>query len=179
MEPGLGRLERYLDTLAAWSARVNLTAARGPQERVRVLVGEVLPALALPAPGPLLDVGSGNGSPGLVFALLREDLEVTLLEPRVRRWAFLREAVRAAGRPVVVVQGRHDRYPGPPVLTLTLRALRLPLRELDRLLAPGGRIVVLGAPPALEPPFVVVPAPGQGGKDLHVLARSGDVPRGT
>ena len=58
----------------------------------------MLPARALPAPGALVDVGSGNGSPGLVLALLRDDLSVTLLEPRQKRWAFLREASRRAGR---------------------------------------------------------------------------------
>ena len=55
------------------------------------------PAAHLPEPGSLIDVGSGNGSPGLVLALVRDDLEVTLLEPRARRWAFLREAARASG----------------------------------------------------------------------------------
>jgi len=148
---------------------------------VRVLVAEVLPALALPAPGRLLDIGSGNGSPGLVFALLREDLEVTLLEPRLRRWAFLREAVRAAApaRPVSVVRGRHDGYEGPLARTVSLRALRLPLGELDRLLAPGGEVLVLGAPPEAQPPFEAVPLALPGRADLHLFRRSGVVPRGT
>ena len=148
---------------------------------MRVLVAEVLPALALPAPGRLLDIGSGNGSPGLVFALLREDLEVVLLEPRLRRWAFLREAVRAAApvRAVGVVRARHDGYEGPLVRTVSLRALRLPLGELDRLLAPGGEVLVLGAPPPPQPPFerVALALPGRG--DLHLFRRSGTVPRGT
>ena len=64
--------------------------------RVALLVAPVLPLADLLEPGELLDVGSGNGSPGLVLALLRPRLDVTLLEPRQRRWAFLREAARAA-----------------------------------------------------------------------------------
>jgi len=107
-------------------------------------VGDVLGAAALPAPGSLIDVGSGNGSPGLVYAILREDLVVTLLEPRVRRWAFLREAARATGRPVRVLRVRHDGYLGPPARTVTLRGLALPLAELAPLVEPGGRLVVLG-----------------------------------
>ena len=139
------RLERYLDVLAAWSARVNLTAARTPAERVGVLVAPVLPAVALPSPGRLIDVGSGNGSPGLVLALLRPDLDVTLLEPRVRRWAFLREAARAAGRPEVsVLRERHDAYNGPLAATVTLRALAVPMRELAPLLEEHGQIIVFG-----------------------------------
>jgi 16S rRNA (guanine527-N7)-methyltransferase len=149
----VGRLAAYLDTLAAWSRRVNLTGARTPEERVRLLVGDVLPAVAVPEPGTLLDVGSGNGSPGLVFALLRDDLDVTLLEPRARRWAFLREAARASGCGVRVLRLRHDGYPGPPARTLTLRALALPLAELAGLVSPGGRIVVLGGRPEAGGPF--------------------------
>jgi 16S rRNA (guanine527-N7)-methyltransferase len=142
-----------LDTLAAWSQRVNLTGARTPAERVRVLVGDVRPAASFPAPGTLVDVGSGNGSPGLVLALLRDDLEVTLLEPRVRRWAFLREAARAAGRPVRVLRLRHDRYPGPPARTVTLRAVAVPLVELAPLVSAGGRVLVFGGRPRVGGPF--------------------------
>jgi 16S rRNA (guanine527-N7)-methyltransferase len=154
-EPASTRLCRYLDTLARWSLRVNLTAARSPAERVRLLVKDVLGAVSLPEPGRLIDVGSGSGSPGLVFALLRDDLEVTLLEPRVRRWAFLREAARGA-RSVSVVRARHDGYDGPAAATVSLRAIALPLRELAPLVAPGGRILVLGGRPLVEPPFVLL-----------------------
>ena len=147
------RLAAYLDTLAAWSARVNLTGARTAPERVRLLVGGVVPAAGLPVPGSLIDVGSGNGSPGLVLALLRDDLEVTLLEPRARRWAFLREAARAAGRPVRVLRFRHDSYPGPPARTVTLRGVALPLAELAPLVEPGGRVLVFGGRPLAGGPF--------------------------
>jgi 16S rRNA (guanine527-N7)-methyltransferase len=98
-------------------------------------------------------VGSGNGSPGLVLALLRDDLDVTLLEPRSRRWAFLREAARAAGRPVRVLRVRLDGYDGPPARTVTLRALALPTAALAPLVEPGGRLVVLGGRPTASGPF--------------------------
>ena len=150
--PALGRLAVYLDTLAAWSPRVNLTGARGPAERVLWLVADVVAAARLPQPGRLIDVGSGNGSPGLVLALLRDDLDVTLLEPRARRWAFLREAARAAGRGGIDVQRRrHDSYTGPPAETVTLRALALPLVELQALVKPQGRLIVFGGRPQAAP----------------------------
>lgn len=159
---------------------MNLTGARTPQDRVRVLVADVLPALSLVPPGRLIDVGSGNGSPGLVLALVRDDLEVTLLEPRQRRWAFLREAARAAGRSGVDVRRqRHDTYTGAPARTLTLRALALPLAELARLVEPGGRVVVLGGHAAPAGPFV---ATGEGAGvagGLSVFRREPDVPRET
>jgi 16S rRNA (guanine527-N7)-methyltransferase len=131
---------------------VNLTGARTPAERVAVLVAAVLPAAPLPEPGRLIDVGSGNGSPGLVLAVLRPELTVVLLEPRQRRWAFLREASRAAGRPdVEVLRERHDRYSGPTAATVTVRGLDLPLSALAPLVGEAGRALVFGTGRAAEP----------------------------
>jgi 16S rRNA (guanine527-N7)-methyltransferase len=125
-----------------------------------VLVRDVLPAISLPESGPLIDVGSGNGSPGIVFAALRDDLEVTLLEPRAKRWAFLREAARVLGRRVIVLRETHDSYQGPPGQTATIRALALPLTALTPLVRSGGQVLVFGRrpeaasgfEPLLEPP---------------------------
>jgi 16S rRNA (guanine527-N7)-methyltransferase len=179
-EPARSRLCLYLDILASWNARVNLTAARSAEERVRLLVAAVLPAAHQPRTGRLIDVGSGNGSPGLVYALVREDLAVTLLEPRQRRWAFLRDAARlagAAGR-VEVVRSRHDEYQGRSAETVALRALALPLPELDHLVAPGGAILVLGGQPRAAAPFVEV-EPVVGVPGGAWLFRRPSVPRGT
>lgn len=157
-EPAREALGRYLDLLAAWRVRVNLTGLRTPEERVARLVAEVVPALPEVEPGRLVDVGSGNGSPGLVLAVLRPELAVALLEPRARRWAFLREAARAAGRDdVEVLRLRHDGYHGAPARTVTLRGLALPLGELKGLVEPGGRVLVFGGRPRAEPPFVEEP----------------------
>jgi 16S rRNA (guanine527-N7)-methyltransferase len=147
-------LAAYLDRLAVWNDRVNLTGARTPEERVRILVADPVAAHEAISAGPLIDVGSGNGSPGLVLALLRPDLQVTLLEPRLRRWAFLRDVVRGLGREdIEVLRARHDRYSGEGARTVTLRALALPLAELAPLVAPGGDLLVFGGNPEQAPPF--------------------------
>jgi 16S rRNA (guanine527-N7)-methyltransferase len=170
------RLTRYLDLLAAWSARVNLTGLRTPEARVRVLVESVLPARDLPEPGELVDVGSGNGSPGLVLAAVREDLAVTLLEPRLKRWVFLRQAVREMGLTATVLRERHDTYSGRPVRTLTLRALALPLGEIRPLVTPNGQILVFGRavdePPDCQARDIV-------GRDGAPVGRALRVPRET
>jgi 16S rRNA (guanine527-N7)-methyltransferase len=163
------RLARYLDLLAAWSARVNLTGARGAEERVRLLVEPALSALPLLGEG-LLDVGSGNGSPGLVLALLRPALPVTLLEPRLKRWAFLREAARAAARPdIEVLRQRHDQYQGPPAATVTVRALALAPADLAPLVRPAGRLIVFGPAPIPPAGWTAEPSPGPG---VHSLRRA-------
>ncbi len=116
-----------------------------------MLVAPILPALpALVGAFDLIDLGSGNGSPGLVLAVLSPGLRVRLLEPRGRRWAFLREAARVVGAVgVEVLRERHDQHRGPAATRLSLRALRLPLAELAPLLQPGGRLLSWG--PAWEP----------------------------
>jgi 16S rRNA (guanine527-N7)-methyltransferase len=161
--PPLARaaLIAYLDLLAAWAPRMNLTGATDAPARVRILVLEAAALAPHLASGALLDVGSGNGSPGLVLAALRPDIRITLLEPRQRRWAFLREATRAMGREDVVVQrGRHDEYRGEAVDTVTLRALALPLGAFTPLVRVGGRVIVIGLQPPSDPQFEKEPTPG-------------------
>jgi 16S rRNA (guanine527-N7)-methyltransferase len=95
----------------------------------------------------LIDVGSGNGSPGLVLAVLRSDLSVTLLEPRAKRWAFLREAARLLGRgDVKVLRSRCEDFPEVAEM-VTMRAVGLVLDVVGRLLVPGGKLFVFGGQP--------------------------------
>ena len=115
-------------------------------------------------------MGSGSGSPGLIFAAVRDDIEVTLLEPRLKRWVFLREAARAMRRPGVFVrQERHDTYVGPPAQTVTLRALRLPLGALTPLVEEDGRLLVFGDEPESVESFVA--ERGAGGPACRVYRR--------
>ena len=171
------RLDRYLERLAAWSARVNLTGARTAADRVACWSRPSCPRRPLPAPGRLIDVGSGNGSPGLVLALLRPDLEVTLLEPRQKRWAFLREAARAAGRPDVVVRReRHDAYPGPAGGHRDPAGAVPAAGELAPWWTAGGRVMVFGVRPAPAPGWAADAAGPRSGP-FHVWRQK--VPRET
>ena len=142
------RLSLYLALLASWNERTNLTGARTTTAQVDLLLRPVVAVAPRLAPGTLLDIGSGNGSPGLVIAALRPDVQATLLEPRRRRWAFLREAARAMGLEVDVRRQRHDQYDGPATDTVTVRALRLAPAEIAPLVARGGRLIVFGPAPA-------------------------------
>ena len=156
--PAVPPLLAYLRCLDAWAARINLTGARPGAERVELLVASVAPLAPHLQPGSVLDIGSGNGSPGLVLAALRPDLPVVLLEPRQRRWAFLRDAAREMGRgDLEILRLRHDQYQGPPAVNLVARALSLPLLELAPLVAPGGQAILIGrrvdgADAGFEPP---------------------------
>jgi 16S rRNA (guanine527-N7)-methyltransferase len=178
-EPVVSRLAAYLRLLSAWNRRVNLTAARTPAAQVELLIQDVMPLAPLLCPGGLVDVGSGNGSPGLILGVLSPERPVTLLEPRTRRWAFLLEAARAVGRLDIRVERlRHDEFAGPSAANVTVRALRLPAPELGRLLAPGGRILALGGVPTESEGFRVQTVPSSGRGAIHVLERA-DVSRET
>ena len=164
----------YLDLLAVWSRRVNLTGAHSPEERVRILVEPVLPAVAAIDSGPLVDIGSGNGSPGLVLAAVRPDLGVVLLEPRQKRWVFLVEAARGLRREKVVsvVRARYQDYMGPPAGALVSRGLRVRLREIARLVRPGGQVLAFGGSVAPEPPFCLERTIPVSGSSISVFRRA-------
>jgi len=152
------KLGRYLDCLQRWSGRINLTGAETSEAAFNTLILPILGAEALLS-GSVIDVGSGNGSPGLILATLRPDLEFTLLESRAKRWAFLREAVRATGiENVVVLRERSDHYGGRPANTVTMRAVGLDPGALQPLLAPQGCVLVFGGPPLDHTETIFLPA---------------------
>ena len=173
----VGPLGRYLETLGRWSRRLNLTALDTPSARVDRLVRDAARIAPELTPGRLADVGSGNGAPGIILAILRPDVQVTLLEPRLRRVVFLEEVCSTlALQNVSVVRCRHDGWAGEPFETLTLKALELPLEELAPLVRHGGAVWRLGGRPKTAPPFELERTLVVGGSTLRLFRR---VPRET
>jgi len=93
------RVEAYLGLLEQWNRKVNLTGLRSREEILRDLFAESFLAdpLLTEQDGPLLDVGSGAGFPGLALKICRPDRTVYLLEPRVKRASFLETVRRRLG----------------------------------------------------------------------------------
>ncbi|MCH2109859.1 MAG: 16S rRNA (guanine(527)-N(7))-methyltransferase RsmG [Polyangiaceae bacterium] len=91
-------LRRYLNHLLEENQRMNLTALRSPEEAWnRHIVESVRVAEYLGSPQTLLDVGSGGGVPGMVFAIMRPDIQVTLLESVEKKARFLETAGELLG----------------------------------------------------------------------------------
>ncbi len=102
----LDHFGRMLDLVATWNARTDLTAARGAEELVDLYLADAL-VVAAGEPsfgGRWVDVGSGGGAPGLTLALLAATLDLTLVEPRDKRVAFLRTVIGDLQLPQVRVK---------------------------------------------------------------------------
>jgi 16S rRNA (guanine527-N7)-methyltransferase len=132
--------ERYVELLATAGVERGLI---GPREAPRLWDRHLLNCLAvasLVAEGSTVaDLGSGAGLPGLVLAIGRPDLAVTLVEPLQRRTSFLDEVIGELGlEDVRVVRGRAEELHGQAVFdVVTARALA----PLSRLLGWGMPLV--------------------------------------
>ncbi|HWQ03191.1 MAG TPA: 16S rRNA (guanine(527)-N(7))-methyltransferase RsmG, partial [Candidatus Nitrosotenuis sp.] len=86
----------YLELLFNWNRKINLTAVKTPVQAITRHFGEsIFAATLLPMNrGVLVDVGSGAGFPGLALKLACPQLEVNLLEPSLKKCAFLAEVTR-------------------------------------------------------------------------------------
>ena len=144
-EPVLAGLARYLAELDIRRRTTNLTGPLPVEELAAHALESVLGERLIAQGTRLVDIGSGAGFPGLPLAIARPDLSVTLLEPRAKRVAFLRHAVRAL--PVEnarVEAGAARDLPRGAFQTATSRAVgRLPdaLGEADFLPANGALLV--------------------------------------
>lgn len=93
----------YLGELHKWNGAYNLTAVRDPQG---MLVRHLLDSLTvLPlVSGRVLDVGAGAGLPGIVLAIAKPALAVTVLDSNGKKARFMRHATRVLGLPNVEVE---------------------------------------------------------------------------
>lgn len=154
--PGLSaRLLDYLALLARWNRSYNLTAVREPPEMIGKHLLDSLALLPL-VDGPLADLGSGPGLPGIPLALAEPRLAVTLVEANGKKARFLREAVRALALGNARVAETRAQVLAEPgrYRCLVARAFGT-LAELVRvggpLLAPDGRLLAMkGRHPADE-----------------------------
>ncbi|CAL2055898.1 MULTISPECIES: 16S rRNA (guanine(527)-N(7))-methyltransferase RsmG [Actinomycetes] len=148
---------RYAELLAEAGVQRGLI---GPREVPRLWERHILNCAVLSEAVPegvtVCDVGSGAGLPGIPLALVREDLNITLLEPLLRRTNFLTEVVELLGLDhVTVVRGRAEEVLGKlaPVHVVTARAVA-PLDRLATwgipLLRPYGEMLALKGDTAEE-----------------------------
>ena len=137
------RFAAYRDLLLRWNARINLISGQTATEIDQRHIADCAQLLPLlPSDGPIGDIGSGAGLPGLVLAIMQPEREVHLVESDKRKAAFLVEASAQLKLPMVRVHAcRAENAKLPPLSAIMARAFA-PLVALlpyaADFLAPGG-----------------------------------------
>jgi len=145
------RLDRWL---AALLATPGLTAIRDDAEAHATLLDGALAAAELLGDGPIVDVGSGGGSPGIPLASVRPDREFVLLESHRRKCDFLRKIAAEFENVSVVCERAEEHAAGAgrdAYGTAVARALAAPPVAVEwclPLARPGGRAVLFVGPSA-------------------------------
>ena len=148
----VANLARYVQTLLAWSDAVDLTGEKSHSRVIQTLIIASLDPIRVdlsPNEGPLLDVGSGGGSPAIPLALIWPHVRVTCVEAHKRKAAFLTHAAGYIPVPNLTVEpvraedlARDEQYRG-RYEVVTSRAAAPIARACELTLPfarPGGRV---------------------------------------
>jgi 16S rRNA (guanine527-N7)-methyltransferase len=147
--PALPKAIEFASLLATAGVERGLIGPREvPRLWERHLLNCAVVAELVPDGAEVVDVGSGAGLPGIVFALLRPADRMTLLEPMLRRTTFLEECVERLELPRVTIRrGRAEDLAG--TITADVATSRA-VAPLDRLipwsvgvLRPGGTVLAI------------------------------------
>jgi 16S rRNA (guanine527-N7)-methyltransferase len=146
----LKSISAYLALLKKWNETIPLTSVEDEREMVARHFGESIFANSvIPiGTGRLADVGSGAGFPGLPLKIAFPELRVTLLEPNIKKCAFLREVQAAlAITGVETVRLRYEDFSAQPasfdfICSRALGGYKRLLQWSRRLLAERGHVVL-------------------------------------
>jgi len=178
------RLEHWLDELLATPG---LTAIRDREEARRALLEDSLRGVELVRrfEGPVVDVGSGGGAPGIPLAAALPDREVVLLEAQRRKCDFLERAARDLPN-VRVVWGRAEEQAADEYGVAVAKALAPPPVAAEwclPLVRPGGAAILWVGPSADADAVARVAerlaaGPPEEHDGLLLLAKLGPTPEG-
>lgn len=178
------KADRYAEILATWGIERGLI---GPREGERIWDRHIANCLPITTIIPqqenpnkpekavtVVDIGSGAGLPGIVIALARPELEVTLIEPLQRRVDFLQEVIAELELPIEVIRGKAESVKR-SFDVVTARAVA-PLPKLLpmtwHLVKQGGALMAMKGESAQSEIDETPPAPGSTTL-LHTLALPG------
>src|SRR5437879_3076629 len=141
---------KYLELLKRWNQTIPLTSIEQDAEILARHFGESIfvGSLLLIERGRLADVGSGAGFPGLPLKIAFPELQVNLIEPNIKKCAFLREmqtTLLLTG--LEVVRSRYENFPAAPdsfdfLCSRGLGRYKRLLQWSKAVLRPGGRVIL-------------------------------------
>ncbi len=105
------KFEKYAELLVEWNEKINLTAIVDPEGiLVKHFLDSALVLLfsEISQGAKLVDVGTGAGFPGIPLKILRDDLDLTLMDSLGKRINFLKEVVEKCGMEAKCVHSRAE-----------------------------------------------------------------------
>jgi len=136
------KLIAFRDLLLKWNKTYNLTALRDPGLAISHHLLDSLAILPHLGSGPLLDVGSGGGLPGIPLAIACPELSVSMVDTVQKKTTFLQQAAIELGlKNVAVHHARVEEISGQyaQISSRAFSELALFVSLTRHLLAPGGR----------------------------------------
>ena len=181
------QLLAFRDLLLKWNKTYNLTALRDPAQAISHHLLDSLAILPHVGDGPLLDVGSGGGLPGIPLAIARPALSVSMVDTVQKKATFLQQAAIQLGlKNVTAYHARVEQLPGQyaQISSRAFAELKLFTDLTRHLLAPGGRwLAMKGVRPddeiAALPSDIIVEqiiplhVPGLGAERHLILLKAG------
>ncbi|VXC25516.1 16S rRNA (guanine(527)-N(7))-methyltransferase RsmG [Massilia sp. 9I] len=147
----------YLALMNKWNSVYNLTSLRDPMQMVTHHLLDSLAAVpAFAGAGNVLDVGAGGGLPGIVLAICRPDMKLSMIDTVHKKTAFLKQVKAELELANVIVHTMkvQDLAVSDKFDVITSRAfadLSDFLEWSGHLLAEGGKFIALkGTAPAEE-----------------------------
>jgi len=136
------QLLAFRDLLLKWNKTYNLTALRDPAQAIAHHLLDSLAILPQVGVGPLLDVGSGGGLPGIPLAIARPELAVHMVDAVQKKVSFLQQVTIELGLKNVAshharVEDQRGQYA--QISSRAFAELGLFVALTRHLLAPGGR----------------------------------------
>ncbi|MDA8139684.1 MAG: 16S rRNA (guanine(527)-N(7))-methyltransferase RsmG [Desulfobacteraceae bacterium] len=151
-----GQMGLHARALLEWNRKINLTAITDPQQvAIKHFLDAIVPLPYVPIQGPLLDIGTGGGFPGLPLKIMRPQQPMTLIDASRKKINFVKLVIRHLTLPLVDahqcrveefrsrVENR-ERYQA--IVTRAFANIETVARMASDLLAPEGRIIIYQGP---------------------------------
>ncbi|MEE0060320.1 MAG: 16S rRNA (guanine(527)-N(7))-methyltransferase RsmG [Acutalibacteraceae bacterium] len=110
-EDQINKFNIYCNMLIEWNSKMNLTAIKEPNEiAIKHFVDScsVLNYVKFKKNAKVIDIGTGAGFPGIPLKILREDLDITLLDSLNKRLIFLDEVAKELNLTLNTVHSRAE-----------------------------------------------------------------------
>lgn len=93
-----GQISIHCNELLQWNKKVNLTSITEPVDvAVRHVLDSLMPVDIIPNDASVLDIGSGNGFPGILLKIIRPDIQIALIDSSRKKTNFLKYVIRSLG----------------------------------------------------------------------------------